>query len=89
MFASFVPQSCVTFVSKAAMERGVPAKYGLKKRIEVVKGTRGIGKKDMKYNDATPTMKVDPESYEVLADGVPCTCEPAAELPLTQGYYLF
>jgi len=61
----------------------------LKKKIEVVKGTRNIGKRDMKHNDATPKMDVDPESYEVSADGVVCKCEPAAELPLTQGYFLF
>lgn len=89
MFAAYVPQSCITFVSRAAMEAGVPKKYGLKKRVEVVKGTRNIGKRDMKFNNATPEMYVDPESYEVLADGVACKCEPAAELPLTQGYFLF
>jgi urease len=89
MFASFVPQSCVTFVSQVAMDLGVATLYGLKKRVEVVKGTRTIGKKDMKFNDATPVMKVDPESYEVSADGVVCKCEPAAELPLTQGYFIF
>jgi len=89
MFAAFVPQSSITFVSKAAMEAGAPAKYGLRKRIEVVRGTRSVGKKDMKLNDATPVMHVDPESYEVTADGVACTCEPAAELPLTQSYFLF
>jgi urease len=71
------------------MEAGVPKRYGLRKRVEVVKGTRHIGKRDMKYNDAMPKMHVDPESYEVLADGIACTCEPAAELPLTQGYFLF
>jgi len=89
MFASFVPQSCVTFVSQASFDLGVATLYGLKKKIEVVKGTRNIGKRDMKYNDATPKMHVDPESYEVSADGVVCKCEPAAELPLTQGYFLF
>jgi urease len=89
MFAAYVPQSSVTFVSQAAMDAGVPARYGLKKRVEVVKGTRNIGKRDMKFNDATPKMHVDPESYEVSADGVLCQCEPASELPLTQGYFLF
>lgn len=89
MFAAYVPQSCVTFLPEAAFQLGVHNLYGLKKKIHVVKGTRTIGKKDMKLNDATPTMKVDPESYEVWADGIPCKCEPAAELPLTQGYFLF
>lgn len=71
------------------MDLDIPSKYGLKKRIEVVKNTRNIGKKDMKYNNAMPIMKVDPESYEVFADGVACTCDSAAELPLTQGYFLY
>jgi urease alpha subunit len=71
------------------MDLGVATLYGLKKRVEVVKSTRNIGKKDMKFNDATPKMQVDPESYEVWADGVACKCEPSAELPLTQGYFLF
>jgi urease len=89
MFGAFVPQTCITFVSQAAMDLGVATLYGLKKRIEAVKRTRNIGKKDMKWNDATPQMRVDPESYEVWADGVACECEPSAELPLTQGYFLF
>jgi len=89
MFATFVPHSCITFVSQAAMDLGVPTLYGLKKRIEVVKGTRTIGKRDMKFNDATPAMHVDPETYRVSADGVPCKCEPAVDLPLTQEYFLF
>lgn len=71
------------------MDLGVPRLYGLKKRIEVVKGTRRIGKMDMKFNDATPAMHVDPESYEVSANGESCKCEPAVELPLTQGHFLF
>ena len=71
------------------MEAGIPTKYGLRKRIEVVKGTRSVGKKDMKLNDSMPAMHVDPESYEVSADGAACTCEPAHVLPLTQGYFLF
>jgi urease len=89
MFATFVPQASVTFVSRAAYDLDVASLYGLKKKIEVVKGTRNIGKKDMKLNDATPTMRVDPESYEVLADGEACQCEPSSELPLTQGYFIF
>jgi len=71
------------------MDLGIASLYGLKKRVEAVKGTRKIGKKDMKFNDVTPKMHVDPESYEVLADGEACTCEPAAELPLTQSHFLF
>lgn len=89
MFAAYVPQSSITFLPEAAFQLGVHNLYGLKKKIEVVRGTRTVGKRDMKFNDATPKMKVDPESYEVSADGVACKCEPAAELPLTQGYFLF
>jgi len=89
MFATLVPKSSITFVSQASLERGVAARYGLKKRVESVKNTRKIGKKDMKFNDAQPEMRVDPETYEVSADGVRCHCDPAEELPLTQLHFLF
>ena len=59
----FVPQTCVTFVSKASIETGAVAGYGLKKRVEAVKGCRSVGKKDMVFNDAMPKMRVDPERY--------------------------
>ncbi|KAL9099667.1 MAG: hypothetical protein Q9163_004868 [Psora crenata] len=89
MFASFVPGTAVTFVSQASIKNGTIAKYKLKKRIEAVRNCRNIGKKDMKYNDVMPKMKVDPETYVVEADGMICTAEPASELPLTQAYYVF
>ena len=54
-----------------------------------MKNCRNIGKKDMKFNDTMPKMKVDPESYTVEADGVICTAEPATSLPLTQGSYIY
>lgn len=60
---AFVPNTSVTFVSKASVESGTIATYNLRKRIEVVKNCRNIGKKDMKYNDVMPKMKVDPETY--------------------------
>ena len=63
MFGSFVPQQSITFVSNASIQTGTVAKYGLRKRVEPVKNCRKIGKKDMKYNDAMPKMKVDPERY--------------------------
>jgi hypothetical protein len=56
--------------------------------VLAVQGTRGIGKADMKLNDATPKIEVDPETYEVRADGELLTCEPAEELPLAQRYFL-
>lgn len=89
MFAPLVPSTSVTFISQAAMDKGVATAYGLKSRIEVVKDCRKVRKTDMKYNDAMPKMRVDPESYVVEADGIKCTAEPAEELPLTQGYFLF
>lgn len=63
MFASFVPQTSITFVSRASIESGTIATYKLRKRLEAVKNCRNISKKDMKYNDVMPKMKVDPESY--------------------------
>jgi urease len=89
MFAPLVPSSSITFVSQASIDSGVVASYGLRKRVEGVKNCRNIGKRDMKFNDARPKMKVDPETYRVEADGVWCTAEPAEELPLTQGYFVY
>ncbi|KAF2494186.1 urease [Lophium mytilinum] len=89
MFATMVPPTSITFVSQASLDSGVVRSYGLKKRIEAVKNCRTIGKKDMKYNDVRPKMKVDPERYTVEADGMVCTAEPATELPLTQAYFVY
>lgn len=82
-------RNSVSFVSKASIETRTVASYGLAKRIEAVKGCRLIGKKDMKWNDHTPEMKVDPESYEVRADGVLMEVPPAEKLPLTRLYNIF
>ncbi len=82
-----VGPSSVAFVSQSSMETVM--QYGLDKRVEAVKNCRGIGKADMKLNDATPVVEVDPETYRVTADGEPLVCEPAAELPLAQRYFLF
>jgi urease len=89
MFAPLVPRTSITFVSQASITSGMVASYKLQKRIEPVKGARFVGKKDMKYNDAMPKMKVDPESYKVEADGVHLMAEPAKTLPLTQQYYVY
>jgi len=84
------PQTtCITFVSEASIANGTIASYGLRKRIEATKGCRTVGKKDMKFNDIMPKMKVDPESYRVEADGMNCTAEPAVFLPLGQAYFVF
>ena len=88
-FGRSVERNAVTFVSQAAQEDGIGAKLGLAKDTLAVKGTRGVMKADMKLNSATPQIEVDPETYEVRADGVLLTCEPAKELPLAQRYFLF
>ncbi len=92
MFATFgraLASSCVTFVSKAAAEDGVARRLGLQRRVLPVSGTRKVGKKHMVLNDAMPDVEVDPETYEVRADGELLTCEPAAVLPMAQRYFLF
>jgi urease subunit alpha len=92
MFGAFgraMDATSITFVSQAAIDLGVPAKLGLQRRIEAVKGTRSIGKADMVLNAGMPTIEVDAQTYEVRADGVLLTCEPAAVLPLAQRYFLF
>ncbi|MBS2030463.1 MAG: urease subunit alpha [Deltaproteobacteria bacterium] len=82
-------KTSIAFVSSAAAQANVGARYGLQKPTAAVKGCRGLGKKDMKLNDALPKIEVDPESYEVRADGQLLTCAPAKSLPLAQKYYLF
>jgi urease subunit alpha len=92
MFGAYggsVTRNTVTFVSKAAQEADVRSTYGLAKETIAVEHTRGIGKRDMRLNDATPTIEVDPETYEVRADGILLTCEAARELPLAQRYFLY
>jgi urease subunit alpha len=82
--------SCITFVSSAALEAGIGPALGLHRRLAPVANTRGsIGKKSMINNDATPVIEVDAETYEVRADGVLLTCEPATILPMAQRYFLF
>ena len=81
--------SCINFVSQAALDLGVPAKLGLKRRAVAVKNTRTIGKADMVHNAGTPKIEVDAQTYEVRADGVLLTCEPATVLPMAQRYFLF
>ena len=78
-----------TFVSKAAQESDVARKLGLQRQTIAVSGTRTIGKKDMVLNASMPKIEVDPETYEVRADGVLLTCEPAKVLPMAQRYFLF
>jgi urease len=89
MFGPLVPSTSITFVSAASLNSGVIKSYNLNKRVEAVKGCRNVGKKDMKFNDYMPKMKVDPESYRVEADGMHCTAEPAEEVPLGQVYFVY
>jgi urease subunit alpha len=92
MFAAFgkaLPHSRVTFVSKAAMSAGIGARLGLESHLIAVENTRTVSKKDMVLNNLTPKIEVDPETYEVEADGVLLTCEPAEVLPMAQRYFLF
>jgi urease subunit alpha len=91
MFGAFgkALTTSVTFVSKAALKNPAVAKLKLSKPLVAVKHTRKIGKKDMKLNDLTPRMEVDPETYAVRADGELLVCEPASVLPLAQRYFLF
>ena len=88
-FGTAAAATSVAFVSRAAAAAGVGARYGLRKRVEPVRGCRGIGKKDMKLNDALPKITVDSETYRVTADGEVLACEPAKVLPLAQRYFLF
>jgi urease subunit alpha len=93
MFASFGKlrtNSSVTFVSQAALTSGLRNRLGTAKQMVAVKNTRGgIGKKDMIHNNAILNIEVDPETYEVRADGELLVCEPATTLPMTQRYFLF
>jgi urease subunit alpha len=92
MFGAFgraTGSTSVAFVARSAVDAGTVQGYGLTKRVEAVRGCRGIGKRHMKLNDALPRMEVDPETYEVRADGVLLRCEPATRLPLAQRYFLF
>jgi urease subunit alpha len=92
MFAAFgqaLAPSCLTFVSQAALDDDLPRQLGLKRRCVPVLNTRGgIGKAAMRHNSALPAVEVDPQTYEVFADGELLTCEPATVLPMAQRYFL-
>jgi urease subunit alpha len=91
MFGAFgrALRTSVTFVSQAALANPALASLGLARPLEPVKNTRKIGKKHMLHNDWQPKIEVDPETYEVRADGELLTCEPAKVLPMAQRYFLF
>jgi urease subunit alpha len=92
MFGSFggaLARGSFTFVSQAAMDRGVKERYGLAKNVAVARNMRGVKKKDMVHNGLAPKMEIDPQTYAVRADGQLLTCEPAQVLPMAQRYFLF
>ena len=92
MFGAFggaLHATSVSFVSKAGLEAGIGSRYGLSKRLVAVSNTRAIRKQDLIHNDWLPNIEVDAQTYEVRADGVLLTCEPASVLPLAQRYFLF
>ncbi|WP_270584250.1 urease subunit alpha [Bacillus smithii] len=82
-------QTSITFVSKAAYEKGIHEQLGLKKKVKPVHGIRKLTKKDLILNDKTPKIDVDPQTYEVKVDGQLVTCEPAEIVPMAQRYFLF
>jgi urease subunit alpha len=84
-----VGATSLAFVSRRALDEGTVARLGLQKRLVAVSKCRGIGKRDMRLNDALPKLVVDPETYEVRADGVLLTCAPATKLSLARRYCLF
>jgi urease subunit alpha len=92
MFGGFgraMQASSITFLSAAAMEADIGRRLGLNRMLRPVRNTRNLGKKDMVLNDALPRIEIDPETYEVRADGELLICEPAASLPMAQRYFLF
>jgi len=92
MFGAYggsLTRSSLTFVSQAALDAGVGARYGLAKPLAAVRNCRSVGKANMVHNDWMPRIDVDPETYEVRADGQILTCEPAVVLPMAQRYFLF
>ena len=92
MFGSFggaLARGSLTFMSQAAVAAGLGTTPGLRKSLAAVKGCRAICKRDMRLNDYLPRMQIDAQTYEVRADGVLLTCEPASVLPMAQRYFLF
>ncbi|MDJ0743593.1 MAG: urease subunit alpha [Xenococcaceae cyanobacterium MO_167.B27] len=92
MFGSFggaIAATSLTFVSQASLEAEIPQQIGLQNAVVAVSNTRNLSKADLKLNEATPHIEVNPETYEVRADGELLTCEPASELPMAQRYFLF
>ena len=88
-YAGALTKGSLTFVSKSGLANGIKERFGLQKSLSSVHNIRSIGKKDMIRNDYAPKMEINAQSYEVRADGLLLTCEPATSLPMTQRYFLF
>ncbi|MDH5541047.1 MAG: amidohydrolase family protein, partial [Rhizobacter sp.] len=92
MFGAFggaLQRGSLTFMSQAALADGIPDALGLHKQVTAVKGCRSVKKQQMVHNAALPKMEIDAQTYQVRADGVLLTCEPAVVLPMAQRYFLF
>ena len=92
MFGAYgkaVHETSITFLSQASIQNQLPQRLGLQKRIAAVSSIRNLTKASLKLNNETPTIEVDPQTYEVTIDGELITCEPASELPMAQRYFLF
>jgi urease subunit alpha len=92
MFGSFggaLAHGSLTFMSQAALAADLGEQLGLRKRVAAVKGCRSVSKRDMVHNSYAPVMHIDAQTYEVRADGVLLTCEPAKVLPMAQRYFLY
>jgi urease subunit alpha len=88
-YGGSLARSSLTFVSQAALRKRVPERYGLQKTVVAVKNIRKLAKRDMVHNALLPAITVDPETYQVHADGELLDCEPARELPMALRYFLF
>lgn len=88
-YGDAVSAGSITFLSRSAIERGVPRQLGLRKVVRACSDIRTLRKADLKFNGQTPELVVDPETYQVSVDGEVVTCEPQTELPMAQRYFLF
>jgi urease subunit alpha len=84
-----LPKTCLTFISQPASASKIGERYGLQRQLVAVRGIRNLKKPDLIHNSWQPKIAVDPETYEVTADGELLTCEPAKVLPMAQRYFLF
>jgi urease subunit alpha len=89
VFGRALGETCMTFLSQWGLQAGEPQRLGLKRRIGIARDVRQLRKVDMIHNFWQPRIEVDPQTYQVRADGELLVCEPASQLPMTQRYFLF